>query len=56
MACKSKRLSVLLVGLVCQADLSEAVAAGPSIQSVRTETGSVGLYEKFELHVDLKAT
>ena len=56
MACKSKCLSVVLVGLVYQAVLSEAVAAGPSIESVRTETGSVGLYEKLELHVDLRAT
>jgi hypothetical protein len=56
MSRKSKCLSVMLVGLACQAVFSEVVAAGPSIQSVRAETGSVGLYEKFELHVDLEAT
>ncbi|MHC4399153.1 MAG: DUF5060 domain-containing protein [Planctomycetota bacterium] len=48
-------LSVVLVGLASQAALGEAAGAGPSILSVQTDTQTVGMYEKFELRIDLKA-
>ena len=52
---KSKSFVVLVGGMLCV--IAGTVAAEPpSILSVRPESTTVGLYEKFELRVDLKAT
>ena len=69
MASRGNRLLAVLV-VFLGAGIARAADEGPSILSVRRETGprsdlstrprsrsnTVGLYEKLELHVDLKAT
>ena len=47
-------LAVLVI--LTSVTTARAAADGPSILSVRSETRTVGLYEKLELHVDLKAS
>lgn len=47
----------LLAGIVLLAAVYHAAAAdAPAVLSARSETATVGLYDKFELTVDLKAT
>ena len=55
MSQKSKSFVVLAGGMLCV--IAGSVAAEPpSILSVRPGSTTVGLYEKFELRIDLKAT
>ena len=53
---KRHKILVLLAGFVTAAALDAAAAEGPAVLSVRCDTPSVGLYEKLELRIDLKAT
>ena len=50
-----KRFTIVLVGLIGVAMVNLAAGQQPSIQSVRADSRTVGLYEKFELRIDLKA-
>ena len=45
----------MLIGLICILMVDFAAAEPPSILSVRADSGKVGLYEKFELRIDLEA-
>ncbi|UCD50655.1 MAG: DUF5060 domain-containing protein [Phycisphaerales bacterium] len=53
-----KRGSLLFVAvaLVCLNVVSHATAEPPAILSMRADSGRVGLYERFELRIDLEAT
>ena len=51
-----KRFAVMTVGLISISAVPRVAGAQPSIQSVRAHARSVGLYEKFELSIDLKAS
>jgi hypothetical protein len=50
-----KRFPIMLIGLICILMVDFAAAEPPSILSVRADSGKVGLYEKFELRIDLEA-
>ncbi|MFC1604604.1 DUF5060 domain-containing protein [Planctomycetota bacterium] len=52
---KMKHLPIMLIGLICVVKVNIAPAEPPSILSVRADSRRVGLYEKFELRIDLKA-
>jgi len=52
---KMKRSPIILIGLICVMMVNFAAAEPPSILSVRADSGKVGLYEKFELRIDLNA-
>ena len=56
MTLQVKRFTVMIVGLIGVAAVTRVAGAQPSIQSVRAHTRSVGLYEKFELSIDLNAS
>jgi hypothetical protein len=56
MSKKVKRFTILFAGMLSAAMAAPAAAEPPSILSVRANSGTVGLYEKLELSVDLKAT
>lgn len=45
-----------IVIFICLNMVSLAVAKPPSVRSVRADSSRVGLYEKFELRIDLEAT
>ena len=45
-----------VVGLICWILATPVTAKPPSILSVRADSTQVGLYEKFELRIDLQAT
>ena len=49
-------IACVFVGLTCLAAAATAAAQSPSILSARASSGQVGLYEKFELRIDLDAT
>ena len=53
---KRKSLRFAAVSVVFLNMVTLAVAEPPSIRSVRTDSAQVGLYEKFELRIDLEAT
>lgn len=53
---KFRGLFLLCAGMICLGVGEAAMAKPPSILSVRAESGQVGLYEKFELRIDLDAT
>jgi len=50
-----KYFVTLVVCLIITTVNTQAKAAPPSILSVRANSREIGLYEKFELHIDLKA-
>jgi len=50
-----KRFPIVLIGLICILTVNLAAAEPPSISSVRADSRMVGLYEKFELRIDLNA-
>jgi hypothetical protein len=52
---KMKRFPIILIGLICILMTDFSAAEPPSILSVRADSRKVGLYEKFELRIDLKA-
>ncbi|UCG56169.1 MAG: DUF5060 domain-containing protein [Phycisphaerales bacterium] len=56
MSKKLKRLLVLSAGMLCVNLAGLVTAEPPSILSVRPNAAAVGLYQKFELRIDLKAT
>jgi len=56
MSKKVKSFTMLSVAALCLTIATVATAKPPSILSVRPGSATVGLYEKFELSVDLKAT
>ena len=53
---KFRGLFLLCAGMICLGVGEAAMAKPPSILSVRAESRQVGLYEKFELRIDLDAT
>ncbi len=57
MAASEKVRGFLLVpmGMMCLSMVTLATAKPPSILSVRANSAQIGLYEKFELRIDLKA-
>jgi hypothetical protein len=56
MSYKMKYLVAAAIALVCLVTEDFVWAEQPSILSVRADSRTVGLYEKFELRIDLKAT
>ena len=56
MFARPTRSAIVCAGLVCFSMVTVSSAEPPSILSVRADEATVGLYEKFELRVDLKAT
>ena len=53
---KIKHLIVLAICLINLNVIAQAKAEPPSILSVRANSREIGLYEKFELRMDIKAT
>ena len=53
---KAKCFPVFAIVLICIVTQGFVSAEPPSILSVRADSRQVGLYEKFELRIDLKAT
>jgi hypothetical protein len=51
-----KYFSIVMGALICVSMVDVASVEPPSILSVRADSRPVGLYEKFELRIDLKAT
>jgi hypothetical protein len=56
MSLEVKRFPIVMTALVFVAAAGAVSAEPPSISSVRADSRQVGLYEKFELRIDLKAT
>ena len=56
MAGQIKYFLSLTVSVMCLSMVTVAEADPASILSVRQNSGTIGVYEKFELHIDLKAT
>ena len=53
---RNRKLPLVFFGVICLTFATLAAAKPPSISSVRSNSGQVGLYEKFELRIDLEAT
>jgi hypothetical protein len=55
MSFKMKYFAIVSIALICVMMVGVVSAEPPSILSVRADSRKVGLYEKFELRIDLKA-
>ena len=51
-----RRFQIVFLVLICAVMANLAAGQQPSIRSVRADSRTVGLYEKFALRIDLKAT
>jgi len=56
MTLNARRFVIVIVGIISVVTVNPAAGEQPSILSVRKVSRTVGLYEKFELRIDLKAT
>jgi hypothetical protein len=55
MRSKARRLAIVLMTLIEVAVFRVAAVEGPAVLAVCCDSRTVGLYEKFELRVDLRA-
>jgi hypothetical protein len=55
MCTRPRGLAFVMMAIMGMAVLTAAAAEGPAVLATRCDTRTVGLYEKFELRIDLRA-